>query len=37
MLQWKHARLVALLVSLGAIAVAGGNLGWLGRLLNLGW
>lgn len=37
MLQWKNARLAALLVSLGTIAVAGGNLGWLGRLLNLGW
>lgn len=37
MLQWKNPRFVALLVTLGSLAAAGGNLGWLGKLFNLGW
>ena len=37
MLQWKNARLMALLVTLGSFAAAFGNLSWLGRLLNLSW
>lgn len=36
MLQWKNARLIALLVSLGSLAAAGGNWGWL-DLFNWGW
>lgn len=28
MLQWKNARLVALLVTLGSLAAAFGNWGW---------
>jgi hypothetical protein len=34
MLQWKNARLIALLVSLGSLAAAFGNWGWL---FNWGW
>lgn len=35
MLQWKNARLVFLLVTLGSLAAAFGNWGW--KLLNWGW
>jgi hypothetical protein len=35
MLQWKNARLIALVVVLGSLAAAFGNLGW--RFFNLGW
>ena len=35
MLQWKNARLIALLVTLGTLAAAFGNWGW--ETLNWGW
>jgi len=36
MLQWKNARLIALLVTLGSFAAAFGNWGWL-LPFNWGW
>ncbi len=35
MLQWKNARLIALLVTLGSLAAAFGNWGW--ERFNWGW
>lgn len=35
MLQWKNARLIALLVALGSLAAAAGNWGW--NLFTWGW
>jgi len=35
MLQWKNARLIALLVTLGSLAAAFGNWGW--ESFTWGW